>query len=638
MKLSIIIPYYNAKEYTDELLDVLAPQMTDEIECLLVDDGSEKPFKTKYEWCKIFRKKNGGCSTARNVGLDNATGEYVSFVDADDLVPDYYVKKILDAAKNLPDVIEFSWKSLSSTEGVQHNHKLNNPTDHLSNPSVCTRAFKRSFIGDIRFNEKKDSTEDEDFSRKIGYLDKTNKFSRAIISDYMYYYRTAVADSKIKRFKKGLMKTKRVVYYYKHVTPNMNWLIDTIKKEDETNEVWLLTEQNDLPELRRYCQISKPISIWGHYLKGEPYSRFTKIEIPVRAQVVLYCEFANMIGGISTFLYNTCQHLKEHYDILVLYDRFDPMQCDRLRKAARVMKNDLQRSIVCDTIILNRLTDKIPPNVTYKKSIQVCHACRQKVIMLHPENTDYLVNVSKASKDSWGEIAENGTVIHNLSYPEAKELLLVSATRMGVSDKGKNDQRIRTLARMLNEKGIPFVWLNFSDKGLPDPPANFINMSARANIQTFIKKADYLVQLSDEEAYSMSILEALTLNTPILATPFASLFEEGFEDGINGYVIPFDMKFDVEKILNIPKFNFKYDNKAIVNQWKKMIGSPAPKRESTPIENYLSINVVREFKDKYTGTIFRKGLTTLPESRVREILATQKKKRVKLIEIAESAL
>ena len=635
MKLSIIIPYYNAKEYTDELLDVLAPQMTDETECLLVDDGSDKPFKTKYEWCKVFRKENGGCSTARNVGLDNATGEYIAFVDADDLVPDYYVKKILEAAKTQPDVIEFSWKSLSSTEGPQHNHKLNNSTDRLSNPSVCTRAFKRSFIGDIRFNEKKDSTEDEDFSRKIGYLDKTNDFSRAIISDYMYYYRTAVTDSKIKRFKKGLMKTKRVVYYYKHVTTSMRWLIDAIKKEDETNEVWLITEQNELPELRRYCQISKPISIWGHYLKGEPYSRFIKIEIPIRAQVVLYCEFANMIGGISTFLYNTCHHLREHYDILVLYDRFDPMQCERLRKVARVMKNDLNKPIVCDTIILNRLTDKIPPNVTYKKSIQICHACRQKIVMLHPENTDYLVNVSKASKDSWGKIAENGTVIHNLSYPEAKELLLVSATRMGVSDKGKNDQRIRTLAKMLNEKRIPFVWLNFSDKGLPDPPANFINMSARANIQTFIKKADYLVQLSDEEAYSMSILEALNLNTPVLATPFASLFEEGFEDGVNGYVIPFDMNFDVEKILNVPKFNFKYDNKSIVNQWKKMLGAPAPKRREISEETYLTVNIVREFKDKYTGNLYRKGLATLPESRVREILAVQKSKRVKLIEISD---
>lgn len=635
MKLSIIIPYYNAKEYTDELLDVLSPQMTDDIECILVDDGSEKPFKTKYKWCKVFRKENGGCSTARNVGLDNAVGEYISFIDADDLVPNYFVRKLLEAARTNPDVIEFSWKSLSSTEGTQHNKKLNKPTDRLTNPSVCTRAFKRSFIGNTRFNEKKDSTEDEDFSRRIGYLDPTNKFTRAIISDYMYYYRTAVTNSKIKRFKKGLMKTKRVVYYYKHVTANMRWLIDEIRKEDEINEVWLLTEQNDLPELRKYCQISKPISIWGHYLRGEPYNRFIRMAIPIKAQVIFYCEYANMIGGISTFLYNTCQHLKDYYDILVLYDRFDPMQCDRLRKIVRVMKNDPNQPISCDTIILNRLTDSIPKNVMYKKSVQVCHACKQKVIDLNPDNVDFLVNVSQASKSSWGEKAKNGIVIHNMSYPEAKELLLVSATRMGVSDKGKNDQRIRTLAKMLNEKNIPFVWLNFSDRALPNPPENFINMGARVNIQSFIKRADYLVQLSDEEAYSMSILEALNLNTPVLATGFSSLFEEGFVDGIHGYVIPYDMKFDIQKILTIPKFNFKYDNKAIIEKWKKLLGSPAPKRVAPREEGYITVNVVREFKDRYTGQLLRRGVTVLPENRVREILATQKEKHVKLIEVAE---
>ena len=297
------------------------------------------------------------------------------------------------------------------------------------------------------------------------------------------------------------------------------------------------------------------------------------------------------------------------------------------------MQNDPKTPIACDTIILNRLTDKVPENVTYKKSIQICHACKQKIVTLDPANADYLVNVSQSSKDSWGELSKDGIVIHNLSYPETKELMLVSATRMGVSDKGKNDQRIRTLARMLNEKRIPFVWLNFSDKGLPDPPENFINMSPRVNIQSFIQRADYLVQLSDVEAYSMSVLEALNLNTPVLATPFPSLFEEGFVDGVNGYVIPYDMNFDVEKLLTIPKFNFKYDNKAIIRQWKKLLGAPAPKREACE-EGYITVNIVREFKDRYTGQLLRRGITTLPERRVKEILATQKEKHVKLIEVA----
>lgn len=636
MKLSIIIPYWNAKAYTDELLDCLAPQITKNVEVILVDDGSQIPFKTRYKWCKVLRKKNGGCSTARNMGLDNATGDYISFIDADDLVPNYYVEKIFEKAVDGPDIIEFSWKSLTK-EGTQHDYKLNNDNDKLTNPSVCTRVFKKAFIANVRFNPLKDSTEDEDFSRKIGYLDPDAKYKKAIISDYMYYYRTAVSDSKVKRFKKGLMNTKRVVFYYKHVTSDMTWLLKEIQKEDEKNEVWLLTEQNDIPELKKYCQISKPISIWGHEFRGENYSKFTKIDPPIKAQVILYCEFANKIGGIPTFLFNTSMHLKDMYDILVLYDRLDDIQVERLKSIVRVMKNDPSKPITCDTIILNRLTDVIPKNVAYKKSVQVCHACVQNSYRI-PKDRDYLVNVSQAAKDSWGEESENGIVIHNMSYPLIDDvLLLVSATRMQAGDKGLNDNRIRTLANMLNEKDIPFLWLNFSDKGLLNPPKNFINMDARLNIQGFIQKADYLVQLSDREAYSMSILEALNLNTAVLATPFPSLFEEGFVDGKTGYVIPFDMNFDVEKILKVPRFNFKYDNKAIVKQWKEIIDMPAPERKNTviPHEDLVKVKVITAFSDKYTGNKFKPGEATFTRKRVNEILKTQQEKNIKLIEVNE---
>ena len=88
MKLSIIIPYYNVAQYTDELLDCLAPQITDDVEVILVDDGSDISYKTKYEWCKVYRQKNKGVSGARNKGLELSQGEYVAFIDSDDLFYD----------------------------------------------------------------------------------------------------------------------------------------------------------------------------------------------------------------------------------------------------------------------------------------------------------------------------------------------------------------------------------------------------------------------------------------------------------------------------------------------------------------------------------------------------------------------
>ena len=580
MKLSIIIPYHNAKEYTDELLDRLAPQITEDVEVIIVDDGSKVAYKTEYEWAKVIRKRNGGCATARNRGLKVAKGEYIAFIDADDMVPQYYVQKLIKKAEGGYDVIDFSWKSLD-TRGNQHNYVLLSDAERLPNPSVCTRAFKRSFIGDVRFNEKKDSTEDEDFSRKLGYLDRDGKFKHGSISEYMYFYRTSVDDSKIKRFKKGIMKTKRVVYYYKQVTADMTELLEEIKREDELNEVWLLTNRCDIPEMRRYCQIHKPIRIWGHYVRGEENKLVTVIEPPSTIQVVMFIEYANKVGGITTFIYNWCQHMRQYYDILVLYGDLDKEQVERLERIVKVKKNNESEPIVCDTIILNRLTDKIPSNVTYKKSIQMCHACIQINYRI-PGDRDYTINVSEAAKKSWGDESKNGIVIHNLSYVESKKaLMLVSATRVATTDKGDNDGRMRQLAEMLYNSGIPYIWLNFADKKLKNMPEGFVNMPATLNIQSYIEKADYLVQLSDAEAYSMSILEALTLNTAVIATPFPSLFEEGFIDGKNGYMVPYNMNFDVKKLLKVPQFEFEYDNEAIISQWRKIIGA---KKKKKPIE------------------------------------------------------
>ena len=67
IKLSIIIPAYNAEPYIDELINSLKPQITDEVEVLVVDDGSRQPYLAPYDFVKVFRKENGGCSTARNI-------------------------------------------------------------------------------------------------------------------------------------------------------------------------------------------------------------------------------------------------------------------------------------------------------------------------------------------------------------------------------------------------------------------------------------------------------------------------------------------------------------------------------------------------------------------------------------------
>ncbi len=92
---SVIVPIYNVERYVEKCVDSILAQTYSNLEVLLVNDGSTDDSRQKiaqYEResrCMILDKPNGGASSARNAGLDNATGEYVYFVDSDDyIVPD----------------------------------------------------------------------------------------------------------------------------------------------------------------------------------------------------------------------------------------------------------------------------------------------------------------------------------------------------------------------------------------------------------------------------------------------------------------------------------------------------------------------------------------------------------------------
>lgn len=100
-KLSIVIPAYNAEKYITECLNSIVKQDCDNYELIVVDDGSSDntgKICDKYEKCfnqvNIFHTKNNGVSSARNFGLEKAKGEYVWFVDSDDLVMPNSVKTI----------------------------------------------------------------------------------------------------------------------------------------------------------------------------------------------------------------------------------------------------------------------------------------------------------------------------------------------------------------------------------------------------------------------------------------------------------------------------------------------------------------------------------------------------------------
>ena len=624
MTLSIIIPYYNAEPYTSRLLDCLAPQVTKDVEVIVVDDGSDIPFKTEYKWCNVIRKENGGVSSARNIGLDVANGDYLSFIDADDMVSDKYVDTILKTLKTgRYDYINLSWESISREYQV----KLETENDKFPtwNRSIWNRVYKRSIIGDYRFNTNKSFGEDSEFLREV----IKDGMKKTFILDIMYYYNTETPNSLTKRFQEGRLKTRRVFYYFPIVTKNMTFLIDEMKELDKVAEITLMTNVNNLPQLEKYCFVMKPARVRGTELRGYPTNLFTKITMPLKADIVIWTEKTCEIGGIETFNFNFCKQLSKYYDIIVLYNTINDKQKARLKEFARVKKNDIKTHIECDTLIINRITDDAPRNVIYKKKIQMVHSCKWADYLVTPKDNDYLVAVSETVAKSYPDFKNDYKVIHNMTIEPKldKALLIVSATRTGTNEKGQ--KRMIALSNLMKRKGIPFVWLCFCDNPIQGA-TNITFIKPTLDISPYIKCADYLAQLSDHEGFCYSIVEAMELGTPILVTDLGVLPELGYKEGVTGYTIPWEITddFDVEKIYKRPlkgHFVYKFDNDKRINQWIELLGKGHPSITENSIEEpMIKLKSLLTFDDAITGERISKN--TIIERKVSRAYELMQKK------------
>ena len=310
-------------------------------------------------------------------------------------------------------------------------------------------------------------------------------------------------------------------------------------------------------------------------------------------QVLLYTSYLHIIGGIETFVMNFLELMADDYEIAVLCPRLPMEMANRIKQKARLIQH--QESISCDNLIMVRQMDEIPFYVTYKKSFRMCHAYKSNPTWTIKQDCDKIIHVSKASKSSF---QSDGNVIYNpLIKTSKKSLLLVSATRIPALDKGKNADRMLQLAKKLHNANIPFLWLNFSDQPLQNAPKGFMNVGAFQDIQPFIEKADYLVQLSDQEGFGYSVLEALINNTAVICTPFETTKELAVIDGKNGYIIPYDLDFDVNMLLEVPEFEYFYDNDIIKRKWKKLLDAKPPKRKELKPEDPVKVQVLKPYLD-----------------------------------------
>lgn len=117
IKISVIVPVYNVEEYLVECIDSILGQTFEEFELILVDDGATDGsgticdmYAAKDQRIKVLHKKNGGLSSARNAGIESALGEYIAFIDSDDVVhPDYLKDMVFIAEKEGADLVACSF-------------------------------------------------------------------------------------------------------------------------------------------------------------------------------------------------------------------------------------------------------------------------------------------------------------------------------------------------------------------------------------------------------------------------------------------------------------------------------------------------------------------------------------------------
>ena len=191
----------------------------------------------------------------------------------------------------------------------------------------------------------------------------------------------------------------------------------------------------------------------------------------------------------------------------------------------------------------------------------------------------------------------------------------------------KGTQRMIELANLLKRKGVVFMWLVFSSNDIHGLPDGMIQMKPVVDVLPYVKMADYLVALSDIEAYPYAILEALyEADTPIITTPIDVLDEIGFTDGWDGHIVPFNISETsdetIDNIVNhIPRIEYtRLTNTNEVKAWKKVLGNTKPKHTYDPTA-VKTVKVIQGYTDIALNKFLKVGeIVEMPIDRVQVVV------------------
>lgn len=290
-KVSIIVPVYKAEKYIQECLNSILCQTYLEWECLLINDGSPdmsgeicEEYASIDSRFRVFHQINEGVSSARNRGLDNMVGDWVMFVDADDVISPNTLEKCISLIEHSKlDLIQFSL--VNTKEMLQKNDgiftEVLNTQDYVKEQkfNVCAGgSFMRAKLireNLLRFDTTIKLAEDQLFI--YNFIDRTSLIQR--IGDTLYWYRitdnSATHNQKtgdIVNSIKKLVEYKREKIYWQAIIDRINalFLLDVIRNNDlPTKKIVSLLKSIDLHEesmLYGSCRVLYKISRYNGFL------------------------------------------------------------------------------------------------------------------------------------------------------------------------------------------------------------------------------------------------------------------------------------------------------------------------------------------------------------------------------------
>ena len=243
-KVSVIVPVYNAEEYIGATLDSIINQDFNSYEVIVIDDGStdsspeiinEKLVKSTVDY-KIIRQENSGVSSARNRGIEEAIGEYLVFIDADDYVTGNHLSELYNGETDF-SMVQFIKKENDKLSAPHHFQVESMTCDEFIKKELRMEMpfnfwqlmYKSSLINEnnIRFNPELIYGEDIDFAlRALLWGDEV-----AISNEATYYYiqhsQSAIKTSEYRRFEVIQIFEDLAEFYRSHGRDDLAELIIT---------------------------------------------------------------------------------------------------------------------------------------------------------------------------------------------------------------------------------------------------------------------------------------------------------------------------------------------------------------------------------------------------------------------------